>query len=128
MRIDEVAQHRLSRVAPSPDTAAISQGATGHREVVHEHGPMPASREGEVGERRERDPEALERVVKSINERLFRVGQRLELYLVEGTDEVAARIVDERTKKVVLEIPPHEIIELRERLDEMVGLLFDKGA
>ncbi len=74
------------------------------------------------------DVQQLESAVDAANDKLARVNRRMEMYLVEGTHEVAARIVDTQTDEVVKYIPSRELLDLRSRLDEMAGLLFDEGA
>jgi len=74
------------------------------------------------------DQAQIEGAVDAVNEKLSRVNRRMEIYVVEGTHEVAARIVDTETKEVVKYIPSRELLDLRSRLDEMAGLLFDEGA
>jgi len=74
------------------------------------------------------EPGQIESAVDAINEKLSRVNRRMDIYVVEGTHDVAARIVDTETNEVVKYIPSRELLDLRSRLDEMAGLLFDEGA
>lgn len=80
----------------------------------------------EMGKKAE--PGQIESAVDAINEKLSRVNRRMDIYVVEGTHDVAARIVDTETNEVVKYIPSRELLDLRSRLDEMAGLLFDEGA
>ena len=36
------------------------------------------------------------------------------------------RVVDKETEKLIREIPPEEFLNLAAKLDEMVGIIFDK--
>ena len=44
----------------------------------------------------------------------------------EETGQTYIKIVDKETGDVIREIPPEEVRKLAEKLDEMVGILFDK--
>ena len=46
----------------------------------------------------------------------------------QETGQTYIKIVDRDSGKVVREIPPEELRKLAEKLDEMVGILFDKKA
>lgn len=41
-------------------------------------------------------------------------------------DIVIAKIIDKETKEVIRQIPSEEIIEIGKRLDELVGIVFNK--
>ncbi len=44
----------------------------------------------------------------------------------EDTGETVIKIVDKETDDIIREIPPEQVLKLREKLDEMVGMLFDQ--
>jgi len=44
----------------------------------------------------------------------------------EETGDTVIKIVDKETKDIIREIPPEQVLKLREKLDEMVGMLFDQ--
>ncbi len=44
----------------------------------------------------------------------------------DKTGQTYIKIVDKETGDVIREIPPEEVRKLAEKLDEMVGILFDK--
>lgn len=70
----------------------------------------------------------LAEAIESVNQKLSRVNRRIDLYLVDGTHQVAAKIVDTESNKIVKFIPPEEVIELRSRIEEMRGILLNEGA
>ena len=53
-------------------------------------------------------------------------GRRLEYSMNRDIGRVVVKIVDTRTDKVIREIPPKAIQELDRRMQEAVGLLFDR--
>ncbi|MDK2880991.1 MAG: flagellar protein FlaG [Clostridia bacterium] len=42
------------------------------------------------------------------------------------TQRLVVKVIDPDTNKVIREIPPEELLDLAVRLQEMIGLLFDK--
>ncbi|VAW41727.1 hypothetical protein MNBD_DELTA03-46 [hydrothermal vent metagenome] len=62
--------------------------------------------------------------------RLDDIGGNLSLGLHEQPDDgtIVVQIRDKRSNKVVRQIPSKAIMELRVKLDELAGLLFDKNA
>jgi flagellar protein FlaG len=128
MRLDAVTTATALPIAPRPGLPARTrqhssapEGATAAPEAA---GRGPARLGDEGGSRRER----LEAVIADYNKRLSRAGRRVDIYIVDDTNQVAARVIDTESNKVVRYIPPEEILELRARLDELAGLLFDKDA
>jgi flagellar protein FlaG len=95
-----------------------------------EAAPLPKKHEANRDTKNDAAPAhaSLEASVEAVNEKLSRTNRRIDIYLVEDSHEVAARVVDTESNEVVKYIPPKELLELRNRLDKMVGFLFDKGA
>jgi flagellar protein FlaG len=44
----------------------------------------------------------------------------------ETTGRTVVRVVDKETEKLIREIPPEEFLNLAAKLDEMIGIIFDK--
>ena len=44
----------------------------------------------------------------------------------ETTGRTIIRVVDKETEELIREVPPEEFLNLAARLDEMIGILFDK--
>ena len=45
----------------------------------------------------------------------------------ETTGRTIIRVVDKETEELIREVPPEEFLNLAARLDEMIGILFDKN-
>ena len=43
------------------------------------------------------------------------------------TGRTIIRVVDKETEELIREVPPEEFLNLAARLDEMIGILFDKN-
>jgi len=74
--------------------------------------------------------EAMSKLAKEIQDRLDSIGGNLQLGL--GTDkmteDIVARITEKKTGEVVRQIPSKEMLELKSKLEDLVGMLFDKKA
>lgn len=72
----------------------------------------------------------MDRVAKEIQERLDSIGGNLRLGL--GTDDktasIVARITEKNTGEIVRQIPSEDLLELKSKLEDLVGMLFDKKA
>ncbi|MCA9772371.1 MAG: flagellar protein FlaG [Myxococcales bacterium] len=71
------------------------------------------------------EPEELRKVVESLNESVSALNTNLRFEVDERTEEVVVQIVDRETSKVIRQIPPKQLLELRARLKELAGGLLD---
>ena len=62
-------------------------------------------------------------VLKNLNI-MHNVDLRFSVHKASG--QIMVTVIDESTGKVVREIPQSEILELAAKMDEMVGMIFDK--
>ena len=46
----------------------------------------------------------------------------------EATDRTIVKVIDKETEKLIRQIPPEEFLNLADKMDEMIGILFDKNA
>lgn len=66
-------------------------------------------------------------VMKALNndmEALHRVGLQFSVH--EDTGQTVVRVVDKDTGKLIRQIPPQELLDLAAKLEDMMGILFDK--
>ena len=61
-----------------------------------------------------------------MNDQLKSMNRSIRFSIDENTNDIVVRVVDENTGDVIMEIPPEEVLKLRERLSEMSGLLVEK--
>jgi flagellar protein FlaG len=54
------------------------------------------------------------------------MGYRVKFSKDERTGRFVCQIMDKESKKVIHQIPPEEVLAIAARLDEMIGLLFDR--
>jgi flagellar protein FlaG len=54
------------------------------------------------------------------------VGLRFSVH--ETTGRTIIRVVDKQTEELIREIPPEQVLNLMAKIDEMMGILYDKRA
>lgn len=64
--------------------------------------------------------------VKDINEIVEKVKEGLSFQIHEDTEKIMVQIVDLKTKEVIKELPPEEMLDLEARIHKMVGILIDE--
>jgi len=72
--------------------------------------------------------EEIEGVVDAVQKFLDRLNVRLVFSIHKETGEVVVKVVDPKTNKVIRQIPPEELLKLQEKLDELLGILFEARA
>lgn len=81
--------------------------------------------EGKAQAKRPLSPKEAEEVVFAVQEELEKLNVRLVFSIDKDTNEVVVKVIDPETKEVIRQIPPEELLEIRKKLDEIVGILFD---
>ena len=72
--------------------------------------------------------EELTEAVENIQARLDVMRTKLGFVLHKETDDIIIEVKDRESGELIRQIPSEEVMELRNRLDELVGILFDKKA
>jgi len=72
--------------------------------------------------------ENLEEAAKEIGKRLETIGSafRFGLYSHLETKSIVGQLRDKKTDEVIKQFPSEEVLKLREKLQDLVGLLFDE--
>lgn len=52
-------------------------------------------------------------------------GETLSLYLNQRTGEIAVKVIDTKILTVIKEIAPEELMDIKDRIDEMAGAIFN---
>jgi flagellar protein FlaG len=118
----EIDDGRKPQVEPVPKVAdsvsvRLDEGAAGGKQ---------ASGEGAENV----SPEDLEQAVEEIQLRMDSIGSKLNFGLSkdERVDSLVIRITDKTNGELIKQFPSEEVIQLQEKLNDLVGLLFDKQA
>jgi len=73
--------------------------------------------------------EEMNKAVNEANDLLKQMNNnKLEFRVDRKTKETVVQIVDKTNGKVIKQIPPEDVLKFRERLNELVGILFDSEA
>lgn len=71
---------------------------------------------------------AVDPVVQSIRNDLINPNVRVGFFMVEGSSQPVIRIYNQQTGEVVRQIPEDDVLRLRERFAELLGVMADKKA
>lgn len=104
------------QVAPVEKTNDSAQTALGERALREKAEEQPLSNE------------ELAEAVENIQSRLEVVGTRLGFSIHGESEDLVVEITNRESGELIRQIPSDEVLELRARLDELVGILFDKKA
>lgn len=71
--------------------------------------------------------EAVEKINKHLETSNTRIKFKIHDSSISLNDKVSIKIIDEESQKVIAEIPSEEAIELSEKMDKIIGFLFDSS-
>jgi flagellar protein FlaG len=76
------------------------------------------------------EAEKTEENIAVIQEKMEAMGSNLKFSLKADstTDDIVVQVTDRQSGEVVRQIPAEEVLEIRAKLDDLVGLLFDQEA
>ena len=63
--------------------------------------------------------------VVAFNEVFEQANIGVQYRLDENTDDLVITLIDRDTEEVLRQIPPDQILKMRQRLEELMGLIFD---
>lgn len=70
----------------------------------------------------------LKKAVEKLNKFLEDDGAHAEYSVHDKFNDIMIKIVDNKTKEVILEVPPKKILDMVAKMCELVGVVFDKKA
>ncbi len=72
--------------------------------------------------------EDMAKIAEDIQRRFDSMGARLGFSVNEETEDIVMEVMDLESGDLIRQIPSEEVLALRAKLDELVGLLFDQQA
>ncbi len=84
--------------------------------------PEPAAQPRESG------ASGLKQAVEKANEAARRRSIDLRFGIHEGTGEFYVTVLDPKTDEILKTVPPEELLDFRARLEQSIGILFDRTA
>ncbi|PLX51025.1 MAG: flagellar biosynthesis protein FlaG [Desulfobulbaceae bacterium] len=67
-------------------------------------------------------------LTEEIQDRFEAMGAKLGFSVHEATEDIVVEVTERESGELIRQIPSEEVLALREKLNELVGLLFDKQA
>ena len=110
-----------SRITPVQKNSGTESGALGQKELRENRQP-----EKETQLSKEKIAERVEEIQK----RLDSMGSSLVfgLHMDEKSESIVIQLTDGTSGELIRQFPPEELLELQAKLDDLVGILFDKKA
>jgi len=89
---------------------------------------LQGRRSDRSGGAQEMSRDELDKYVEEIQDRFDAMGTRLGFTVNDEPEAVVVEVKDRETGKVVRQIPSEEVLALREKLQDLVGILFEGEA
>jgi len=70
------------------------------------------------------DQGQLDQMVSGLNDLVQELHRELQFTLDKESGEVVIKVIDRQTEEVVRQLPPEEVLRLRERLQKAAGAIF----
>lgn len=80
------------------------------------------SREGKLSQ------EQAVKYVQEVQARFDKMGTNLQFSIDNSSEDVVVRITDKKSGELIRQFPSEEILQLRTKLNDLVGMLFDGKA
>lgn len=113
MRIDPISQ-----VNPTGNTIAAGKLA-GNTEA-------PSQNQNQESVQNKPKVDELQQALNKVKERFERVNIGFEYYIDEATNREVVKVIDKNTNEVIRQFPPEEILNMLQKMYEMLGILVDE--
>lgn len=70
--------------------------------------------------------EDIQQDIETINAELESLNKSIRFSVDDSTKDVVVKVVDKDSGEIITQIPPKEVLELRERMQEMSGLFVEE--
>lgn len=107
------------QVAPVNTTAEANKTALGNNEL-HQRSPKKQKSDEPMS------TEALAKIAEDIQGKLDKMGSSLGFSINKKYESLVAEISNRKSGEVIRQIPSEDVLALREKLTEVIGLFFDK--
>jgi len=82
----------------------------------------------ETADMRSATNEKLERIAKAMSDYIRSIQRDLHIKIDDQTDKVVIQVISKSDGKIIRQVPPEELLKIAAKIEEMVGVLFDKSA
>ena len=97
-------------------------------QAVVEAKPKGAEPSPRKKEEKKPDVELLQEVLEVAQEHFHIRDIGLEFVVHEQTGRIKVTVMDKETGEMIREVPPQQVLNLMAKIDEMMGILFDRWA
>lgn len=114
-------------VTPMETPSAATQAPASTSSTTAAISATPAQRDDDSGSAKEQ----LEKAIENANEGLKSLQNQsnaLEFSVDKDLDRIIVRLVDTKTKEVIRQYPPEEVLEIARHMDKLVGKLLKEKA
>lgn len=103
---------------------ATSSGSMGRTGEVRK-APVQVSKASSEASQ-QADIEALKEALKDLNNKMGQMNRSLQFSVDSSTREVVVKVVDTSSGEIIRQIPPDDVLKMRENFEKMAGLLIEK--
>jgi uncharacterized FlaG/YvyC family protein len=82
---------------------------------------------GGAGTEAGKDLKKLQEDLEKINKALIVKNIALHYSIDEGTGDIVVKVIEKGSEKVIRQIPSEEVLRLRSRIKELLGVIFDEN-
>lgn len=72
------------------------------------------------------DDKFIKQTVEEANDLMNRLDTKLEFSVDDSTNDTIVKIINKEKDELIRQIPPEEVLYLRQKLHELVGIIYDK--
>ena len=116
-----VSSERTRSRAPQPDLGVRRADATAHAGTAVDRPPRDSASEPPT-------TAEVENAVSAFNDVFEQANVGVRYRVDQSTDDLVISLVNRDTKEVIRQIPPDQILQMRQRLEELMGVMFDTTA
>jgi len=73
-----------------------------------------------------KEAEEIKKGIEELNGQLATMNRSIQFSVDQGTHDIVVRVVDKQSGEVIKELPPESILRLRERMEELSGLMVEE--
>ena len=128
--IDKVLAAHESTVVPTlPQATAKSQSPKMDDKVIYKSPPLTFSPKNVTDAKKKLiDNELLQKIVEKLSHEFRSVHTSLDFSVDDKTKSLVVKVIESDSEKVIRQIPPDEVLAIRNRIQELLGAIFDKEA
>ncbi|MEW6426636.1 MAG: flagellar protein FlaG [Thermodesulfobacteriota bacterium] len=112
-----------------PQVAPVKESSDGENARLDDRALHGRNQQG-AGGKKTLNREDAARLVQEIQQRLDSIGGNLQLGINQDkkSESIVVKVTERKTGTVIRQVPSEELLQLKQKLEDLVGLLFDQKA